>query len=56
VNLQHTLDFFNRLSVPAAVEVIRSTPPARRSEFAQEIWSRRRKRYGPSSRSDSVPF
>jgi hypothetical protein len=32
------------MSVPAAVEMIRATPPARRSEFAREIWERRRER------------
>lgn len=30
------------MPVDAAVEMIRATPPARRSEFAQEIWSKRR--------------
>jgi hypothetical protein len=44
------------MSVPDAVAVIRATPPVRRSEFAQEIWQRRRERYGPSGRGDSVPF
>jgi len=44
------------MSVPAAVEMIRATPPEQRSEFAQEIWQRRRARYGPSGRGDSVPF
>src|SRR5438552_282259 len=34
----------NAMSIPAAVEMIRATPPARRSEFAREIWERRRKR------------
>lgn len=46
----------DQMTVPAAVEMIRGTPPERRSEFAHEIWSRRRERYGPSGRSDSVPF
>jgi len=32
------------MSVPAAVEMIRATLPDRRSEFAQEIWERRRDR------------
>ena len=44
------------MPVKAAVEMIRATPPERRSEFAQEIWERRRARYGPSGRGDSVPF
>ena len=38
------------MSVPAAVELIRQTPPSRRSEFAREIWERRRARAG------EVPF
>ena len=32
------------MSVPAAVEMIRATPPERRSEFAREIWHLRRQR------------
>jgi hypothetical protein len=32
------------MTVPTAVEMIRATPPAKRSEFAQEIWERRRER------------
>jgi hypothetical protein len=44
------------MPLKAAVEMIRATPPERRSEFAQEIWERRRARYGPSGRGDSVPF
>jgi hypothetical protein len=32
----------DHMSVPAAVEIIRATPPDRRSEFAQKIWRRRR--------------
>jgi heterodisulfide reductase subunit C len=46
----------NAMAVPAAVEMIRATPPERRSEFARDIWERRRARYGPTGRSDSVPF
>lgn len=38
------------MSLPAAVELIRATPPARRSEFAAEIWRRRKER------SSEVPF
>jgi hypothetical protein len=30
------------MTVPAAVAMIRATPPGRRSEFAREIWARRR--------------
>jgi len=46
----------NAMPVAAAVEMIRATPPERRSEFAREIWERRRVQYGPTGRSDSVPF
>lgn len=44
------------MPVKAAVEMIRATAPERRSEFAEDIWQRRRAHYGPSGRSDSVPF
>ena len=40
----------------AVVEMIRATPADRRSEFAAEIWKRRRMQHGPPGRSDSVPF
>ena len=46
----------DQMTVPAAVEMIRATPLQRRSEFAEEIWERRRARYGPSGRGGSVPF
>jgi hypothetical protein len=42
------------MTVPAAVEMIRATPPARRSEFAREIWSRRRAR--GTDRKEEIPF
>jgi len=32
------------MTVPAAVEMIRATTPTKRSEFAREIWERRRER------------
>ena len=32
------------MTVPAAVEMIRATPPEDRSRFAEEIWRRRRQR------------
>lgn len=32
------------MPVEAAVDMIRATPPERRSDFAQEIWERRRSR------------
>lgn len=44
------------MSVADAVEMIRATPPSRRSAFAKEIWSRRRQRYGSAGRGDSPPF
>jgi hypothetical protein len=44
----------HEMTVPAAVEMIRATPAARRSEFAREIWARRRER--GTDRGDSVPF
>ena len=39
-----------------AVEMIRATPPERRSEFAREIWQKRTAHYGGTGRGDSVPF
>jgi hypothetical protein len=44
------------MTVPAAVEMIRATPPERRRQSAEEIWQRRRAHYGRTGRSDSVPF
>jgi hypothetical protein len=44
------------MPVAGAVEMIRATPPERRSSFAREIWELRRARYGPTGRSDGVPF
>jgi len=44
------------MPVAAAVEMIRTTPPERRSSFAREIWELRRARYGPTGRSAGVPF
>lgn len=44
------------MSVADAVEMIRATPPSRRTTFAKEIWSRRRQRYGLTGRGDSAPF
>jgi hypothetical protein len=32
----------NEMTVPAAVAMIRATPPEKRSEFGREIWSKRR--------------
>jgi hypothetical protein len=42
------------MTVPAAVAMIRATAPARRSEFAREIWERRRE-HG-TDRLGEVPF
>jgi hypothetical protein len=42
------------MTVSAAVEMIRATPPARRSEFAREIWELRRQ-HG-TDRKEEVPF
>ena len=42
------------MTVPAAVEMIRATPPARRSEFARAIWAKRRQ-HGTARRGE-VPF
>ena len=44
------------MPVDSAVGLIRSTSISQRSSFAKEIWRMRRARYGPSGRSDSVPF
>jgi hypothetical protein len=44
------------MPVAAAVALIRATDPETRSQFAQEIWRLRRQRYGPTGRSDAVPF
>jgi hypothetical protein len=40
------------ITVPAAVEMIRATPPEGRSQFAGEIWRRRRDR----GTDKQVPF
>jgi hypothetical protein len=45
----------NQMPVAAAVEMIHATPPERRSRFAQEIWSLRRK-HGTDKGRDEVPF
>lgn len=44
------------MPVAAAVDMIRATPPATRSRFAQEIWDKRREHHGRTGRSDAVPF
>jgi hypothetical protein len=42
------------MSVADAVAMIHATPPAMRSEFAAEIWRRRRER--GTDRTSEVPF
>ena len=42
------------MSVEDAVEIVRATPPERRSEFAREIWRRRKER--GTDRWSQVPF
>jgi hypothetical protein len=42
------------MSVADAVAMIHNTPPARRSDFAEQIWSRRRKR--GTDKPGAVPF
>ena len=42
----------DQMTVPAAVEMIRATAPERRSEFAREIWERRKER----GTDRNVPF
>jgi hypothetical protein len=42
------------MSVPEAVAMIRATSPEKRSEFAQEIWRRRKER--GTDRWSEVPF
>jgi hypothetical protein len=42
------------MTVPDAVAMIRATPPSRRSEFANEIWTRRRRQHGTDT--TVVPF
>jgi hypothetical protein len=44
----------DQMTVPAAVEMIRATAPEQRSEFASEIWAKRRER--GTERRDVVPF
>ena len=49
----------DEMDVANAVQVIRDTPPARRSEFSREIWRIRRQRYGPRGHTGygpRVPF
>jgi hypothetical protein len=44
----------SEMSVADAVAMIHATPPAQRSEFAREIWTRRRER--GTDRPGEVPF
>jgi hypothetical protein len=43
------------MSVSEAVALVQATPPEQRSEFAKQIWSIRRKKYGPTGHN-KVPF
>lgn len=43
------------MSLPAAVQLIQATPATRRSQFASEIWKRRKER-GTDRRASEVPF
>jgi hypothetical protein len=43
------------MTVAEAVDMIRATPPNRRSEFAEEIW-RRRRQHGTDRWAAEVPF
>lgn len=38
------------MDLDAAVEMVRYTSPVKRSEFAREIWAKRRQAYGPTGR------
>lgn len=38
------------MDLDAAIEMIRYTSPVKRSEFAREIWAKRRQEYGPTGR------
>jgi hypothetical protein len=42
------------MTVPAAVQMVRATSPERRSEFASQIWAKRRE-HG-TDRKEEVPF
>ena len=44
------------MTVPAAVAMIHATPPEDRSEFQAEAWRKRKRLYGKSGRSETVPF
>ena len=44
------------MPVSYAVALIHATPPDARSEFAREIWSKRKSRYGPTGLKDAAPF
>jgi hypothetical protein len=44
------------MPVAAAVEMIRATPPERRSQFAAEIWRRRRQHNTDHRQQEEPPF
>jgi len=43
------------MPVADAVAMIHATPPARRSDFARDIWNIRKRRHGASGREE-IPF
>ncbi len=43
------------MDLDAAVEMVRYTSPVKRSEFAREIWAKRRQAYGPTGRRNPAP-
>jgi hypothetical protein len=43
------------MTVPAAVEMVRATPPDRRSQFEREIW-RRRREHSATDQREEPPF
>lgn len=44
------------MTVPAAVAIIRATPPEDRADFQAEAWRKRKRIYGKSGRQESIPF
>ena len=46
----------DQMSVPAAVEMIHATPPEKRSEFAHQIWARRKRKGTDTWQREEIPF
>ncbi len=44
------------MPVATAVDMIRATDPEQRSQFARQIWRRRREHFGPAGRPAATPF